>query len=46
MRQADITRALDYNSGTVSQATHALMLAGEIEKGPKEDRSITWTYVQ
>lgn len=45
VRQADITRELDMNSGTVSQATAALAREGEIEKGPKEDRSITWRYV-
>lgn len=44
VRQAEITKALGFNSGTVSTATHALLLAGEIEKGPKEDRSITWKY--
>jgi uncharacterized alpha/beta hydrolase family protein len=42
VRQADITNELQFNSGTISQATHALMLAGEIERGPKEDRSVTW----
>lgn len=45
VRQADITRELDLNSGTVSQATQALEREGEIEKGPKEDRSVTWRYV-
>ena len=44
VRQADITKALGFNSGTVSTATHALLLAGEIEQGPKEDRSVTWKY--
>lgn len=42
VRQADITHATGFNSGTVSQATTALMLDGVIEKGPKEDRSTTW----
>lgn len=42
VRQADITHATGFNSGTISQATHALMLEGVIERGPKEDRSTTW----
>ena len=46
VRQADITQALGFNSGTVSTATHALLLAGEVEAGPKKDRSPTWTYLQ
>ncbi|MGZ6570506.1 MAG: hypothetical protein ACXVHB_06085 [Solirubrobacteraceae bacterium] len=46
VRQAEITHELGFNSGTVSTATHALMIAGEIERGPKEDRSTTWRAVK
>lgn len=45
VRQAEIASALSFNTGTVSTATHALMLAGEIERGPKENRSVTWRAV-
>lgn len=46
VRQAEIVQELGLNSGTVSTATHALLQAGEIERGPKENRSVTWRAVK
>lgn len=45
VRQAEITQALGFNSGTTYEATAELERLGEVERGPKEDRSVTWTYV-
>lgn len=42
VRQAEISRELELNSGTVSTATTALMIQGEIEELPKRDRSKVW----
>jgi len=45
VRQAEITQALGLNSGTVSTATNALEMQGEIEALPKRDRSKVWRAV-
>lgn len=46
VRQADITQALDLNSGTVSTALDALEASGEVTRGPKENRSRVWEAVK
>ena len=43
VRQADIGKALGYNGGTVSTATYRLEQDGKLVKGPKVDRSPTWS---
>lgn len=42
VRQSDIARELELNSGTVSTALHALQLEGVVEPGRKENRSRIW----
>jgi ribosomal protein S25 len=42
VRQAEIARELNLNSGTVSTATQALAISGEIEELPKQNRSKVW----
>lgn len=43
VRQSDVARDLDLNSGTVSVALHALQMEGEVENtNRKENRSLVW----
>ena len=46
VRQAEIVRDLDINSGTGSTAVAVLEQQGLLERGPKQDRSLTWRAVK
>jgi hypothetical protein len=46
VRQASIVDDTGLNPGSVSTALAVLLDRGEVERGPKRDRSVTWKLVE